>query len=74
MSDAEVPCDLVLLSSSDRDGRCYITTANLDGETNLKVEQFVQLLINVYFQAEYQLQTELQHYPFIINLEKKLWT
>jgi phospholipid-translocating ATPase len=37
VSDADVPCDLVLLSSSDNDGRCYITTANLDGETNLKV-------------------------------------
>lgn len=31
------PCDLVLLSSSDDQGQCSITTANLDGETNLKV-------------------------------------
>ncbi|KAL3847179.1 hypothetical protein ACJMK2_018103 [Sinanodonta woodiana] len=30
------PCDLVMLSSHDPDGTCYITTANLDGETNLK--------------------------------------
>lgn len=30
------PCDLVMLSSSDPEGCCYITTANLDGETNLK--------------------------------------
>lgn len=34
--DCDVPCDLVLLKSSDTDGKCYITTANLDGETNLK--------------------------------------
>ena len=34
----EIPCDIVLLSSSDIRGECYITTANLDGETNLKVE------------------------------------
>ncbi|XP_014664546.1 PREDICTED: probable phospholipid-transporting ATPase IF isoform X3 [Priapulus caudatus] len=31
------PCDLVMLSSSDEEGQCYITTANLDGETNLKI-------------------------------------
>lgn len=31
------PCDLVLLHSSTDDGICQVTTANLDGETNLKV-------------------------------------
>ncbi|XP_076350906.1 phospholipid-transporting ATPase IF-like isoform X2 [Tachypleus tridentatus] len=36
-SDEEFPCDLVMLSSSDAGGVCYITTANLDGETNLKI-------------------------------------
>lgn len=34
--DCDVPCDLVLLKSSDSFAKCYITTANLDGETNLK--------------------------------------
>ncbi|XP_068732876.1 LOW QUALITY PROTEIN: phospholipid-transporting ATPase IF-like [Montipora capricornis] len=33
----EIPCDLVVMSCEDPDGTCYITTANLDGETNLKV-------------------------------------
>lgn len=32
----DVPCDLVLLYSSDIKGKCHVTTANLDGETNLK--------------------------------------
>ena len=36
-ADEEFPCDLVLLSSEDPDGSCHVTTANLDGETNLKV-------------------------------------
>lgn len=34
--DCDVPCDIVLLRSSDDEGKCFITTANLDGETNLK--------------------------------------
>uniref|UniRef100_A0A1I8NPP0 Phospholipid-transporting ATPase n=1 Tax=Stomoxys calcitrans TaxID=35570 RepID=A0A1I8NPP0_STOCA len=34
--DWDVPCDLVLLQSSDPHGKCYINTANLDGESNLK--------------------------------------
>lgn len=35
----EVPSDMVVLSTSDSDGACYIETKNLDGETNLKVRQ-----------------------------------
>ena len=34
--DTQLPCDLVLLHSDTSDGICYVTTANLDGETNLK--------------------------------------
>ncbi|XP_016951977.1 phospholipid-transporting ATPase IF [Drosophila biarmipes] len=35
-NNGDVPCDLVLLQSSSADRRCFVTTANLDGETNLK--------------------------------------
>nr|CAI5827527.1 unnamed protein product [Callosobruchus analis] len=37
--DESFPADLVLLSSSDPDGVCYIETSNLDGESNLKIRQ-----------------------------------
>ncbi|EAU32628.1 hypothetical protein ATEG_07244 [Aspergillus terreus NIH2624] len=34
-----IPADVVVLSTSDPDGACYVETKNLDGETNLKVRQ-----------------------------------
>ena len=38
MADEEVPADLVVLSTPDPDNLCYVETANLDGETNLKIK------------------------------------
>ncbi|TQS34064.1 hypothetical protein Golomagni_05567, partial [Golovinomyces magnicellulatus] len=38
-NDDEFPADIIILSTSDPDGACYVETKNLDGETNLKVRQ-----------------------------------
>lgn len=37
-NDKYVPCDLVILHSSDPKGVCYVETKNLDGETNMKMK------------------------------------
>lgn len=38
-SEEAIPADLIIISSSEPEGLCYIETANLDGETNLKIKQ-----------------------------------
>lgn len=41
-NDDAVPADMVVLSSSEPDGLCYVETQNLDGETNLKIKRSLQ--------------------------------
>ncbi|XP_064979061.1 phospholipid-transporting ATPase 3-like isoform X2 [Musa acuminata AAA Group] len=40
--DGFFPADLVFLASTNPDGVCYIETANLDGETNLKIRKALE--------------------------------
>ncbi|KAG7647547.1 putative P-type phospholipid transporter [Arabidopsis thaliana] len=41
------PADLVLLSSSYEDAVCYVETMNLDGETNLKLKQGLEVTLSL---------------------------
>ncbi|KFY27602.1 hypothetical protein V493_03403 [Pseudogymnoascus sp. VKM F-4281 (FW-2241)] len=41
-NDDQLPADVIILSTSDPDGACYVETKNLDGETNLKVRHALQ--------------------------------
>lgn len=35
--DDDLPADIIVLSTSEEDGACYVETKSLDGETNLKI-------------------------------------
>lgn len=37
--NSTIPCDMILIYSSNSNKSCFITTANLDGESNLKIKQ-----------------------------------
>ncbi|AQL03520.1 Putative phospholipid-transporting ATPase 9 [Zea mays] len=41
------PADMILLSSSYPDGICYVETMNLDGETNLKIKQALEVTLDL---------------------------
>ncbi|RMD43517.1 hypothetical protein DV735_g1625, partial [Chaetothyriales sp. CBS 134920] len=65
-NNEQIPADLVVISTSDPDGACYIETKNLDGETNLKVRTALQAGRKVRHasdceQAEFWIESEGPH-------------
>ena len=45
-ADDEVPADILLLNASDENSICYVSTASLDGETNLKQKEPIDFMEN----------------------------
>lgn len=43
LENETIPADLLIIGSSDSQNVAYIQTKNLDGETNLKLKQVVQI-------------------------------
>jgi phospholipid-translocating ATPase len=48
------PSILLLLSSSDKDGVCYVETMNLDEETNLKVKRWLEATLGLNENEEFR--------------------
>nr|XP_018486765.1 PREDICTED: probable phospholipid-transporting ATPase 12 [Raphanus sativus] len=48
------PADLVLLSSSYEDAVCYVETMNLDGETNLKLKQGLEVTMSMSEEVDFR--------------------
>ncbi|KHN98825.1 phospholipid-translocating P-type ATPase domain-containing protein [Metarhizium album ARSEF 1941] len=65
-NDDELPADVIILSTSDPDGACYVETKNLDGETNLKVRQALRCGRSIRHardaeRAEFRIESEAPH-------------
>ena len=59
----QVPADIVVLSTSDPDGLCYLETKNLDGETNLKQRKSLKATSSL------QSEEDVEHACFVLDSE-----
>ncbi|CAH1759985.1 12143_t:CDS:2 [Entrophospora sp. SA101] len=49
-----VPADIIILSTSEPDGLCYVETKNLDGETNLKIRHCNNATSSLMTESDYE--------------------
>ncbi|THG19346.1 hypothetical protein TEA_028599 [Camellia sinensis var. sinensis] len=63
----EVPCDLVLIGTSDPQGLCYVETSALDGETDLKTRVIPSACVGIDFELLHKIKAS-----FSIRNETKL--
>jgi phospholipid-translocating ATPase len=59
----QIPADIVVLSTSDADGLCYVETKNLDGETNLKPRKSLKATSSI------SSEEDVEHASFFIDSE-----
>ncbi|TRM59777.1 hypothetical protein BD626DRAFT_408683 [Schizophyllum amplum] len=59
----QVPADIVVLSTSDPDGMCYLETKNLDGETNLKPRKAMRATMSI------SSEDDIERCSFVIDSE-----
>jgi phospholipid-transporting ATPase len=77
--DQQIPCDILVLFSSEEKGNCFIETKNLDGETNLKEKRTNIKLLNLFSDKPPQeisaLNLEFQYEkpnPYLYNFAGKI--
>ncbi|XP_042388446.1 phospholipid-transporting ATPase 1-like isoform X1 [Zingiber officinale] len=73
-ADESIPCDMVLLGTSDPNGIAYIQTMNLDGESNLKTRYARQETISMVVEDTFTGLIRCEHpnrniYEFTANME-----
>lgn len=59
----QIPADIIVLSTSDADGLCYVETKNLDGETNLKPRKSLTATSSLLSEED------IEHARFLVDSE-----
>lgn len=50
-----IPCDMLLIKTSDENGLCHISSANLDGENNLKQKKVPKGFLEVHIYISFHI-------------------